>query len=253
MKLGCCVHPDLLPEVIEAGFDFAELQVGTTVPTQAEAEWKSVKRALLSHGVPIRSFNVLLPQGVQVVGPEVSLTTIRPYLDRVFHRMAELGGRHVSFGSGGARRVPDRFDRQRASEQLMDFIQLLADIAFPYAMQVNIEFLNRKETNIILSLLEAADYARKVAHPSVKILADLYHMMEEEEPLTDLYPVAAELGYVHVADSDRLYPGSGTYPYASFFSILQEIGYDGPVSVECRWVNQVQEMKQAATFLRQFV
>ncbi|UOF89498.1 sugar phosphate isomerase/epimerase [Fodinisporobacter ferrooxydans] len=253
MLLGCCVDAEHLSHVAESGFDFAELRVESTLPMEKEDVWQRERKRLLSCNVPIPSFNVLLPRGMHVVGPNVALAELRTYLDTVFYRMAELGGRHISFGSGAARNVPEHFERQQAKAQLVDFIGLLASIAEPYSIQVNIEFLNRKETNIILSLKEANEYAKQINKTSVKILADLYHIMEEEEPLADLYQVREHLGYVHVADSGRLYPGSGSYPYHEYFKILREIGYDGPVSVECRWGNIREEMKAAARFLRQFV
>jgi len=56
---------------------------------------------------------------------------------------------------------------------------------------------------------------------------------------------------VHVADSDRRHPGTGTYPLRELFALLRQIGYQGKVSVECRWGEDfAQEAREAAAFLR---
>lgn len=253
MRLGCCIDASFLPDILPSGYDFAELQCKTTVPESETDVWHENRDKLLSYGVPIEAFNVLLPRNLAVVGPNVQMEPMQGYLERVFERMAELGGKHVSFGSGGARNVPVGFDWDRADEQLKSFITVLGQLGEKHNITVNIEFLNRKETNTINTLESAASYAERVNHPSVKILADFYHIDEEHLPIDTLEKVSQWIGYVHVADTGRLYPGSGQYPYDEFFRTLGKIGYDGPVSVECRWEDTREEMKLAAAFLRKYL
>lgn len=252
MLLGCCVDPSRLPFVIPAGFDYAELPVRTVLPDQPDSVWQTERNRLQSHRTPILAFNVLLPATIRLVGPEVDREAIQTYLDTVFRRMAELGGRHVVFGSGGARRVPDGYSMDSAKEQLHSFLSILRSAAARYGIKACIEFLNRRETNIITSLLEARDYALAINSPWIQVLADFYHLDESDEPLDDIIAAADVLDYVHVADTGRRHPGSGQYPYRQFFQTLQRIDYDGPISVECSWgEDQAAEMKQAATFLRE--
>lgn len=251
MKFECCVDGSQLPLVLQSGFDFAELRVGTVLPDVTHDEWAPIRDEILGHRVPILGFNVLLPGHLRVVGPEVNRTALLDYVDIAFARMSELGGKYLSFGSGGARRIPDGFNRNAAEGQLREFVYLLGEKGLKYGITVNVEFLNKKETNVILSLLEAKQYVLAANVPSVKLLADLYHMMEEAEPLHDLREVSNHLGYVHVADSGRRHPGSGQYPYIEFARVLQEIGYDGPVSVECTWgENLARELKESSAYLR---
>ncbi|GMA60211.1 sugar phosphate isomerase/epimerase [Alicyclobacillus fastidiosus] len=250
MLFGCCVNVESLSMVRNAGFDFAELQVKTLIPEALE-EWAQVRHSIVQSDIPIQGFNVLLPGYLRIVGPDVQTQVLDKYLDVVFARMSELGGKYLSFGSGSARRIPDGFDRTKGQSQLRDFIAMLGGKGLKYGITVNVEFLNRKETNVIMSLLEADEYVQAADVPSIRILADLYHMMEESEPFSDLRVVGNRVAYVHVADTGRRYPGSGTYPYQEFVRTLKEVGYDGPVSVECSWgTNLETEMKLAANFLR---
>jgi sugar phosphate isomerase/epimerase len=40
------------------------------------------------------------------------------------------------------------------------------------------------------------------------------------------------IGYVHVADSNRLAPGWGHIPFDEIFQVLSDIGYDGYLTAE---------------------
>ena len=40
------------------------------------------------------------------------------------------------------------------------------------------------------------------------------------------------IGYVHVADSNRLAPGWGHMPFDEIFQVLADIGYDGYLTAE---------------------
>ncbi|WP_067623069.1 sugar phosphate isomerase/epimerase family protein [Alicyclobacillus acidiphilus] len=251
MRFGCCVNTEQLPMVKTVGFDFAELPVAAVAPEAPDAAWKSVRDQILDCGVPILGFNVLLPKYLHVVGHAVDEGELAEYLDIVFPRMSSLGAKYLSFGSGGSRSLPEGFDEQTGEEQLKRFITMLGHKAAEHGITVHIEFLNRKETNLIVNALEAEKYVQSANLPSVKLLFDLYHAMEESEPLEDLLQVAASLGYVHVADTDRRYPGSGHYPYLEFARLLRTCQYDGPISVECRWGDDMEfEMKQSLVYLK---
>jgi sugar phosphate isomerase/epimerase len=75
-------------------------------------------------------------------------------------------------------------------------------------------------------------------------------MDEELEPLTHLTQYSDWLRHIHVADSGRGAPGTGHYPYEEFAERLRRAGYDGMVSIECRWNHFATEARPALEFLR---
>ena len=83
------------------------------------------------------------------------------------------------------------------------------------------------------------------------MLADFYHMDEEQESLDHLMQYKEWLAHIHVADTDRRAPGTGAYPYATFVDKLAQAGYDGMVSIECRWEDFAAETGPACAFLQQ--
>ena len=60
-------------------------------------------------------------------------------------------------------------------------------------------------------------------------------MDEEDEALNNISKHKEWLAHIHVADTGRGSPGTGSYPYDVFKAEVDEAGYSGMISVECRW------------------
>jgi sugar phosphate isomerase/epimerase len=159
------------------------------------------------------------------------------------------------FGSGGARNVPDGFDRTKANRQIEDFARSAADAAAAAVSDVTIaiEPLNRGECNILNTLAEAAAIARRIAHPNLRVLVDTYHLWLEEEPLQHVADAMDLVAHVHVADKDgRVPPGeSGTSDYRALFRILKSGGYDSRMSVEASRFDVAGRGAAVLSFLKQ--
>ena len=115
---------------------------------------------------------------------------------------------------------------------------------------IALEHLRRAESNVFTSLRESGDFIRARDLRDVRLLVDLYHLMEEGEPLATIDEYADLLVHAHVADSERRHPGTGTYPIADFFARLAANGYAGRCSIECRWENFPVEIGPAMAALR---
>ncbi len=252
MRFGCCTPMENAPLIAQAGYDFIELTVVQHLqPETSDEEWAPTRSTLEAMPLPPAAFNVMLPRDLKVVGPDVDPDRVQRYLHTAFQRAALLGGEVIVFGSGGSRNVPDGFPQARAWDQLIQFIRWAGDAAQAVGMQVAIEPLNRGECNIINSVAEALDLAQASGHPAVRVLADLYHIVVENEPMSHIATVGDMLAHVHVADTGRRYPGSGSYPYPEFLSTLKAIDYDQRISVECRWEDLASESRMALQFLRE--
>ncbi|MCD6289749.1 MAG: sugar phosphate isomerase/epimerase [Anaerolineae bacterium] len=252
MRFGCCTGVENAQRLADVGYDFIELSVtGSLQPEASDEEWASTRVAI--EALPLRpaAFNIMLPREIKVTGPAVDAERIQSYVQTAFQRATTLGGEVIVFGSGGSRNVPDGFPRERAWEQLIQFVQWAGDAAQSAGMILAIEPLNQGECNIINSVTEALRLARDADHPAVKVLADLYHIMVESESINDVIAAGDMLAHVHVADTGRRYPGSGSYPYSEFLSALKAIGYDQRISVECRWRDFATESQAAVAFLRE--
>lgn len=251
MRFGCCANPEMGGVLAQAGYDYIELSISRHLQPEASAEaWAPLRQMIEAQPLPIAAYNTFLPADLKVTGPAVDGARIARYLKVAFERAATLGGQRVVFGSGGARNIPGGFPRERAWAQLLDFVRRVGDGAARAGLILCIEPLNRAESNVLNDLGEVVQLAQEAHHPQVKVLADLYHMVREEEPIARLSEVSDWISHVHVADTDRCAPGLGSYPYTAFFSTLHQIGYDGGCSIECRWEDLAAECGPALEFLR---
>ena len=250
MLLGCCVGPRELRFVREAGFDYAELNAKVTKPTMPDAEWRTIRDELLRNQVPLLAFNRLFPPDMSIVGPDVDMDEIARYLSIAFARMADLGGQHVGFGAGKNRRVPEGFPRDEARAQLARVVRLAGDLAAVHGMWVHFEFFNRAETNLINTVEEAVSFVQELGHDRVDLLVDFYHLVQNGEPVSELTKAGDGIGYVHVADEQRKWPSSGSLPVREWFAVLRDVGYRGPVSIECNFQDPVPELRQAGEAIR---
>jgi sugar phosphate isomerase/epimerase len=251
IPIGICISPERVPD-LAPGYDFIELAVSSSlVPLEEDSVYEQRRSNLASLFPHIRAFNVFVPPQVKLVGPEVDFEVIKIYVQRALRRASELHAETVVFGSGGARALPEGFNRAIAWGQLVRFLELCSNEAARYELVIAIEPLNKAETNIINTYLEGVQLAMDVGRDEVRVLADIYHFMVDNEPLDDICREPSWLAHVHLADTGRKYPGSGMYPLEHLFTILKEIDYPGKVSVECSWGQDFSsESARALRFLR---
>jgi sugar phosphate isomerase/epimerase len=97
------------------------------------------------------------------------------------------------------------------------------------------EPLNRYEDHMVNTLAQGAELCRATGLPSVRLMADLFHMNIEEADLAASLREAGDMvAHVHLADNSRLEPGTGHTDFGAAFRALSEIGFDGFGAIECR-------------------
>jgi sugar phosphate isomerase/epimerase len=110
----------------------------------------------------------------------------------------------------------------------------LGEHAASEGVSVFFEPLNRYEDHMVNTLSQAAEIVREVSMPSVRVMADTFHMSIEEDDLAGSILAEGELiGHVQLGDSGRLQPGVGHLDWPSLFGALNRIGYDGWLAMEC--------------------
>jgi D-psicose/D-tagatose/L-ribulose 3-epimerase len=112
-------------------------------------------------------------------------------------------------------------------------MQRLSDYAADKGINVNLEVVNRYETNIMNTGIEGLAFLDEVNRPNTFIHLDTYHMNIEEDGMEKSVLAAGDkLGFVHIGESHRGYLGSGNVDFDTFFAALKKINYQGPITFE---------------------
>jgi len=244
MRYGNCVSykdTESIKILKQIGFDYIETALSSLYYAET-SEISEFLRILEQNNIKCEAVNVLFPGGINLTGENADFDKVGAYISEVFEKTKDIGFKRVVFGSGGARKVPDNFPKEKAVEQIIQVIKnYLLPAAEKYDFTLAIEELNRGETNIINTLEEAEYIAEQINNPRVKIVADLYHIALESPDLTVLSRLAEKnlIAHCHIANpyDNRYYPQSSDSPeatdlYKSFFDILKSNGYDGRISIE---------------------
>jgi len=220
-----------------AGFDFLEGQVAPTlIPDKPDADFDTLLAELRTLPVPVPVCNSFIPSALKIVGDQANQDAAAAYAETALRRAKAAGITIIVFGSGGARRIPDGFDPAKAREQFIAFGKRMAPAASAAGVTLALEALNRKETNFINSLAEGVAIVDAVAHPAFRLQADVYHMLQEDEPPQAIVDAGARIVHVHVAQKGtRMAPLPGGTDFTPYFAALKTIGYRGRLSIESSW------------------
>lgn len=125
-------------------------------------------------------------------------------------------------------------DPEKKLAKQIDCYRQVGDYALKHGVPIYIEALNRYESDTLNTAADLVDLIQTHQIPSTYVHLDTYHMNIEEYSFTKAIRQAGPLlGYFHVAENTRYYPGHDRLDFDEAFAALEEIGYDGYVSVEC--------------------
>ncbi|HIB89723.1 TPA: sugar phosphate isomerase/epimerase [Candidatus Poribacteria bacterium] len=235
MRFGVCAPLEKMDRLAEVGYDYIELGVQSAlIPEKDEAEFQQIQAQALSHSIKAEAYAGFLPGDLRVVGDEIDQQRLSSYVETTCRRAQSLDSKIIVYGSSGSRNVAEGCDFDRALGQIADFLSMAADHAETHGIVIVIEPLCARECNIIQTVADGLAMAKRVNRPGIQVLADLYHVWQESEPMSNIVDAAEWLAHVHIAEPvKRSYPGNDSFDFFDFFSALKAAGYQGRVSCEC--------------------
>jgi len=253
MLLGCCTSAIAQAKIIApSGLDYVEENVQSFLaPEGSDADFaKRVQQSTLA-ARGIHAACCFLPGGLTCVGPSVDDARLDAYAKTAFARAQRVGMETIVFGSGGARGIPDGFSRATAQAQFVTVLRRFAPIAARYGVTLVVEPLNRGECNFINTIDDGAEIVNEVDHPHVRLLADLFHMMRNDEGPDSLTTHGALFAHTHIAEKEtRSAPGIKGDDFRPFLRALRAGGYNHRMSLECGFADFGQELAPSLAALR---
>ena len=263
MRFGCCLNmaarekdgigSEYLRALAELGYDYAELPLAEIMELD-DGQKDRILQRLNESGLRCEVCNNLFPKYMRLTGPNPDGEGyLLDYVQRAFAQAAKMGATKVVFGSGAAKRLPDRFPRERGYEQLVTLCRKIGPIAGAYGITVNIEPLRKKECNIINTFQEGCQLAKDAVDKNIGVILDFYHFSQSDEPISQVEKLAVSyLKHIHLScPSGRVFPGfQNEFVFRDFFSMVMRIGYKNTLSIEAYTDDFERDAKESLDVLR---
>jgi sugar phosphate isomerase/epimerase len=235
------------------GYDGVELMVRDP----AGLNWPRIKATLESHGLGIGQIvtgELFGADGLALVTPDDALHRRALERTRSVIDMAACLETMVNVG-----RLRGRLDWLDAGARGWEIAVQMLRPAISYArergVRIALEPINRYESDFIQTVDDGLRMIADLGQPNVGLMLDLFHMNIEEPSIeASLQRAGDRLWHVHIADSNRRYPGGGHMPFEPIFATLRAMGYDGYVSAELLpWPDPDTAAEKTIQFLKQMI
>ena len=220
----------LLDKIKSGGFDGAEIALFDP----AEFDGPGIRRVFAQAGLGLTVCSVMSkennPVSESAVVRQKALDHLRASVAAVAEAGAEIlaGPLYAPLGElPGRRRNSDEWKRA------VELYQTLGPALDAHGVTIALEPLNRFETYFLNTAVDAAEFCRQVSHPRVGVLFDTFHANIEEKSIADGYrTVGPHLKHVHTCENDRGTPGTGHVDWTGVFQALNDVNYDGWLTIE---------------------
>jgi len=164
--------------------------------------------------------------------PRVHLETAEYFRD-LAQLCHDLGGSVMVLGSPQQRNVPEGESMVDAIAAATVVLQDIVPTLEKLNVKVALEPLGPQEGNFLNTAAEARELMALVDSEHVQLHLDVKAMSTESDPVEKVIRDHAEaMIHFHANDPNRLGPGMGDVDFTPIFRALQDVNYDGWVSVE---------------------
>ena len=233
--------PDRPPSQIAPGFDLAEIAAGLQLmPFEGNDQWTKKQAEIASWKTPpirISSHYLEGLPGQRLTGPNVDLELQEFYVKRLFTRLADVGVKTIGIG-GWCFPVVEGFSKTKTMDQAIAHCNFIADQAAVHGMVIALEPQAELDT-LIPRYLDGIAFAKEVARPEIRVMADLAYFLKIPQPLEHIKQDPEYCMHCHIAGAGGAQPGVGDMLeiHTHLFRIFRDIGYQGAISCACPWVS----------------
>jgi D-psicose/D-tagatose/L-ribulose 3-epimerase len=215
-----------VPEAAAAGLEV--LEVALLTPEAVDAPHS--RKLFDKYGVEPTASLCLPFEAAAPLHPEKATAFLLPALDKAHELGCSIlcGVTYSTLGwKSGQRPTETEYDN------MVKALKPVARKARDYGMVIGLEPCNRYETHLLNTAEQTVRFMERLDEPNVTAHLDTYHMNIEEKGIGHGLRVAGDkCAYLHLSESDRGVPGSGTIDWSDAFRALGEIGFKGDLVME---------------------
>jgi len=155
------------------------------------------------------------------------------FLDNAVRVTRDLGGQKLGGILFSAHTKYHTMPTERGWKNSVEVITRVADRAKQAGVTLNLEVVNRFESNLINTVAQGLAFIKASGSDNLFLHLDTFHMAIEECDSAAAVRLAGDkLGYLHIGENYRGALGTGTINFTSIFDALIEIGYDDAITFE---------------------
>ena len=218
------------------GVEFAPFTLGQNATEVSESQRAEIRQLLDKHELESIGLHWLLAQteGYYLTSPD---TDVRRRTSQYFSELArlchDLNGKIMVLGSPQQRNLLPNVTHQAAMEYAAEVIQAALPAFIDHDVTLALEPLGPAEGDFLLTAASAIELANMIDSPNVRLHLDVKAMSSEAKPIPDIIRDSQSyLAHFHANDPNKRGPGMGDVDFVPIFQALQDVNYDGWVSVE---------------------
>src|ERR1051325_10565206 len=246
MKFGICSEifqgwkiDDAMTFAKKAGYNGIEIAPFTLakyVTEIPEAERRRIRDAAARLEIEISGIHWVLVQaeGLYLNHPDSAVRArTAKYFCELVKFCSDLGGKVIVVGSPKQRNVMEGIAFEQAWQWATETFRDAVTQAEQHGVTICFEPLAPSETNFINTAEAAVRFVRQFNSPAMKIILDVKAMCSEAKPIPQIIRESwPHFGYFHANDRNLKGPGFGDVDFTPIATALQQVGYEGYVSVE---------------------
>jgi sugar phosphate isomerase/epimerase len=218
------------------GIEFAPFTINKNAYDISSAKRAEVRRQAEDAGLEVVGLHWLLAftDGYYLTSPEAGVRRkTSDYLGELARLCRDLGGRILVLGSPKQRNLLPGVSHEQGMEYAADVLRQAVPTLEACGVVLAVEPLGPEEGNFLRTADSAVQLIGMVNSPQCRLHLDVKAMSTETKPIVDIIrDNARHLAHFHANDPNRRGPGMGQVDFRPILASLQEIGYQGWVSVE---------------------
>ncbi|MCL2304182.1 MAG: sugar phosphate isomerase/epimerase [Planctomycetaceae bacterium] len=219
------------------GIEIAPFTIASSVydiPTEKRSE---IRKIAESAGLQITGLHWLLAKttGFHLTSPDAEVRRkTATYFQELIRLCADLGGQFMVLGSPNQRTLQPGISKEQGEDHAAEILRTILPQLEKSNVKIAIEPLTTNETDFWNSAEEVVDFVRRLdASEHVALHLDCKAMCGEQRPIPEIICQSKDdLIYVHVNDPNLQGPGFGDLKFDPILAALEEIEYDGWLSLE---------------------